>query len=80
MLNVARWHEINAMSYDERLALANKLRLGGVETAITLPVVLMAREGAIAAEEVAALKAAFANWPADGIVRVGVYVNDKVTA
>jgi hypothetical protein len=35
------------------------------------------RKDAVAAE-VAALKAAFANWPVDGIVKVGVA--DKVTA
>jgi hypothetical protein len=39
-----------------------------------------ARKDAIVAAEVAALKAAFANWPADGIVKVGVYVDERVAA
>jgi hypothetical protein len=39
-----------------------------------------ARKDAIVAAEVAALKAAFAKWPADGIVRVGVSVDERVAA
>lgn len=35
---------------------------------------------ATVASEVAALKAAFVRWPADAIVKVGMYVNDKVAA
>jgi hypothetical protein len=35
---------------------------------------------ATVADEVSALKAAFAQWPADGIVRVGVSVDERVAA